>query len=109
VPNRIKGLDGGSIGPGSSNPIETIRISPPVNPAGTDSSSKPEADSVHITQSARSLAALSQAVQDSPDIDAGRVAAAQQAITVGTYSINPERIASRMLQLEQDLNAATSQ
>jgi flagellar biosynthesis anti-sigma factor FlgM len=48
-------------------------------------------------------------VQDSPDIDAGRVAAAQQAITAGTYSINPERIASRMLQLEQDLNAATSQ
>jgi negative regulator of flagellin synthesis FlgM len=109
VPNRIKGLDGGSIGPGSSNPIETIRVTTPVNPPGTDSSPKPGADSVHITQSARSLAALSQAVQDTPDIDAGRVAAAQQAIVAGTYTINPERIASRMLQLEQDLNAATSQ
>ena len=109
MPNRIKGLDGGSIGPGSSNPIETIRISKPVSPAGADSSSKPDADSVHITQSARSLATLSQAVQDSPDIDSGRVAAAQQALKAGTYRINPERIASRMLQLEQDLNAATSQ
>jgi negative regulator of flagellin synthesis FlgM len=109
VPNRIKGLDGGSIGPGSSNPIETIRVATPVNPAGTDSSAKPEADSVHITQSARALAALSQAVQDTPDVDTGRVAAVQQAIVAGTYKINPERIASRLLQLEQDLNAATSQ
>jgi negative regulator of flagellin synthesis FlgM len=109
VPNRIKGLDGGSIGPGSSNPIETIRVATPVNPAGTDSTSNTQADSVHITQSARSLTALSQAVQDTPDIDAGRVAAAQQAIVAGTYTINPERIASRLLQLEQDLNAATSQ
>ena len=107
--NRIKGLDGGSIGPGSSNPIETIRISTPVKPAGAESSSKPEADSVHITQSARSLAALSQAVQDTPDIDAGRVAATQQALAAGSYTINPERIASRMLQLELDLGAATSQ
>lgn len=107
--NRIKGLDGGSIGPGSSNPIETIRISTPVNPAAADSSSNTQADSVHITQSARSLAALSQAVQDTPDIDSGRVAATQQALASGAYTINPERIASRMLQLEQDLNAATSQ
>ena len=107
--NRIKGLDGGSIGPGSSNPIETIRISAPVRPAGADSSSNSAADSVHITQSARSLAALSQAVQDTPDLDSGRVAAAQQALASGTYVVNPERIASRMLQLEQDLSAATSQ
>jgi negative regulator of flagellin synthesis FlgM len=109
VPNRIKGLDGGSIGPGSSNPIETIRIITPVNPAGADSSSNTPLDSVHITQSARSLAALSQAVQDTPDIDSGRVAAAQQALASGAYTIDPERIASRLLQLEQDLNAATAQ
>jgi hypothetical protein len=30
-------------------------------------------------------------------------------LAAGTYTINPERIASRMLQLEQDLSAATSQ
>ena len=109
MPNRIKGLDGGSIGPGSSNPIETIRVATPVSPAGTDSSANTQTDSVHITQSARALAALSQAVQDTPDVDAGRVAEVQQAIVAGTYTINPERIASRLLQLEQDLNAATSQ
>jgi negative regulator of flagellin synthesis FlgM len=109
VANRIKGLDGGSIGPGSSNPIEKIRISTTVNPAGGDSSPTAQTDSVHITQSARSLAALAQAVNDSPDIDAGRVAAVQQAIDSGQYIVNPERIASRLLQLEQDLSSASSQ
>ena len=109
MPNRIKGLDGGSIGPGSSNPVERIRVSTPVSAAGTDSSAGTAVDSVHITQSARSLAALSQLVQETPEIDAGRVAAAQQAIASGQYTVNPERIASRLLQLEQDLGAATSQ
>jgi negative regulator of flagellin synthesis FlgM len=109
VSNRIKGLDGGSIGPGNSNPIEKIRVSKPVNPAGTEASATSEADSVHITGAARSLAALSQAIQDTPDVDTTRVAAAQQAIDAGQYTVNPERIAARLLQLEQDLGAATSQ
>jgi negative regulator of flagellin synthesis FlgM len=109
VSNRIKGMDGGSIGPGDSNPVEKIRVSTPVSTTGAGSSSGAALDSVHITQSARSMAALSQAIQDTPDVDAGKVAAAQQAIASGQYTINPERIASRLLQLEQDLHAATSQ
>jgi flagellar biosynthesis anti-sigma factor FlgM len=109
VANRIKGLDGGSIGSGtSSNPIEKIRVTGSVNPAGAESAPVAQADSVHITQSARSLAMLSQAVHDTPDVDAGRVAAAQQAIGSGQYSINPHTIASRLMQLEQDLSSATS-
>jgi negative regulator of flagellin synthesis FlgM len=109
VANRIKGLDGGSIGAGSSNPIEKIRLSTAVNSASAESSPAVQTDSVHITQSARSLAALSQIVADTPDIDAGRVAALQQAIGSGQYTVSPERIAARLLQLEQDLSGATSQ
>lgn len=108
MPNRIIGLDGGSIGPGSGNPVERISISKPVSAAGADSSPATEGDSVHITQSARSLATLSQAVKDSPEVDNGRVAAVQQQIESGQYTVNPERIASRLVQLEQDLHSATS-
>jgi negative regulator of flagellin synthesis FlgM len=104
--NRIKGLDGGSIGPGSSNPIEKIRISTAVGSAGADSSPSSNIDNVHITQSARSLAALSLAVSETPDVDSGRVAAVQQALAAGQYTINPERIAARLLQLEHDLGSA---
>lgn len=102
--NVIKGLDGGSIGPDSSNPIEKIRVSTPVaSGTGGSNTSTTQADSVHITESARSLASLSQTVSDTPDVDVNRVAAVQQSLAAGSYRINPERIADRMLQLERDL------
>ncbi|HWW20388.1 MAG TPA: flagellar biosynthesis anti-sigma factor FlgM [Steroidobacteraceae bacterium] len=105
--NRIKGLDGGSIGPDSSNPIEKIRITTPVNSGSSGApASTPRSDSVHITDSARTLASLSQAVNDSPDVDMNRVSAVQQALATGVYRINPERIANNMLALEQDLGSA---
>lgn len=104
MPNRIKGLDGGSIGPGSGNPIERVSLSKPVTTAaGADSSSANDKDSVHITESARSMAALAQAVQDAPDVDTSRVASVQQQIDSGQYTVNPERIASRLMQLDRDL------
>lgn len=108
--NRIKGLDGGSIGPDSSNPIERVRVSTPVNPATAEASSTvPQGDSVHVSESARALASLSQAVTETPDINLGRVAAVQQAITTGSYRINPEHIADNLLQLEQDLAGSKTQ
>jgi negative regulator of flagellin synthesis FlgM len=106
VASRIKGLDGGSIGPDSSNPIEKVRVSTPVGSGspGTSASS-PRSDSVHITDSAKALSSLSQAVNDTPDVDMNRVAAVQQALATGSYRINPERIANNMLALEQDLGS----
>lgn len=104
--SRIKDVDSGSVGTGGG-PLEPIRGSKPVGSAtaGTgEPSSSP--DSVHITASARALAALSQAVQNTPDVDAARVATLQQAIGAGNYGIDAQRIAGRMLQLEQDLGAA---
>jgi negative regulator of flagellin synthesis FlgM len=110
VPNTIKGLDGGSIGPDTSNPVEKIRGATPVGAPATGSSSSPPADaSVHITSSARLLASLSQAVNNTPDINSARVAAVQQAIAAGQYKINPERIANRLVQLDQDLGNASQQ
>lgn len=106
--SRIKGLDGGSIGPGSGNPIEKVSISKPVTTVGADSVPVADTDSVHITQSARSLAALAQAVHDTPEVDNARVSAVQQQIESGQYTVNPDRIASRLLQLEQDLGGASS-
>jgi len=110
VASRIKGLNGGSIGPDSSNPIEKVRVSTPVNSATAEASSNvPQGDSVHVSDTARALASLSQAVSETPDVNMGRVAAVQQAITTGSYRINPERIADSLLQLEQDLSGAGKQ
>ncbi len=110
MPNTIKGLSGGSIGPDTSNPVEKVRGGTPVGTPTAGASSSPAADSsVHITSSARLLASLSQAVNSTPDINSSRVAAVQQAIASGQYKISPERIANRLVQLDQDLGNATQQ
>ncbi len=110
MPDTIKGLGSGSIGPDTSNPVEKIRGSTPVGaPATGSSSNSPAQDSVHITSSARLLASLSEAVKNAPDVNGNRVAAVQQAISAGQYRVNPERIANRLLQLEQDLGGAAHQ
>jgi flagellar biosynthesis anti-sigma factor FlgM len=106
MPNRIKGVDAGAIGPSSGNPIAPVRPGTALGSAGTGAPVSGAADSVHITDSARALAALSQALQDSPDVDPVRVATLQQSIDSGQYSVSSQRIADRLLQLEQDLSAA---
>lgn len=109
--NRIKELDGTSIGASNGSSVESIKPSKAVTSASAEAggSSRPAADSVHITNSARTLAALSQAVRDTPELDSGRVATLQQSIDSGQYSIDPDRIAARMLQLEQDLGGTQQQ
>jgi negative regulator of flagellin synthesis FlgM len=104
VPNRIKELGGMSVGSGSGGPIESIR---PANPAQSGTAGSTPAptssDNVHITDSARALTSLSQAVQNSPDVDMARVAHFQQAIDAGQYRVDPDQTATRLLRLEQDL------
>jgi negative regulator of flagellin synthesis FlgM len=105
VADRIKGLDSGSVGASSTGtPIEQIRASTAVStPTSAPQSS---VDSVNITDTARRLLALSQAVHDTPEVDALRVAALQQSISNGQYTISPDRIADRLIQMEHDLRGA---
>ncbi len=101
----IKGLDSGSVSASSTgSPIEQVRASTAVSTP--TSAPQPSVDSVNITDSARRLSALAQAVQDAPEVDTLRVAALQQSIGNGQYAINAERIADRLIQMEQDLRDA---
>ena len=102
--NRIKELDGLSVGPGSGGPVEGIRPAAAPSSATAGSNSAPgNSDSVQITPHARLLTSLSQAVQNAPEVDAARVASLQQAIDSGQYQIDPNQTATRLLRLEQDL------
>jgi len=102
VPNRINQLDGSAVSTGNGGAVESIPPARPVGSAagGASGGAGPAADSVHITASGRALA---QAVQEAPEVDAARVSTLQQSIGSGNYSVDAERIAARMLQLEQDL------
>ncbi len=59
---------------------------------------------VQITDQARKLAALEQAVQSLPVVNDGRVAEIRSAIEDGRYQISPERIAEKLLRTEQELS-----
>ena len=58
---------------------------------------------VRITDSARQLAALEQAIRELPDVDEARVAKVRAAIADGTYQVSPDRIADKLLRMENEL------
>jgi len=60
---------------------------------------------VRITDQARQLAALEHALNDVPAVNEARVAAIRLAIEQGQYQVNPERIADKLVRMEQELNA----
>jgi negative regulator of flagellin synthesis FlgM len=60
-------------------------------------------DSVTLTEGAVRLQRLAQAVADAPATDTSRIASVKEAVTRGEYSINPERVADKILQAEREL------
>jgi negative regulator of flagellin synthesis FlgM len=61
-------------------------------------------DGVQITNSARQLAALEQAIRAFPDVNQARVDQIRSAIANGTYQVSPERIAEKLMQMENQLS-----
>lgn len=105
VSNRIKAADGTPVGgSGSSRAIEPVRRA--AGAAATDKPVEAGNESVHITSSARELLALQQTIKNLPEIDSGRVDRLRRDIEQQRYSVNAEKVASRLLQLEGDLSAA---
>ena len=62
-------------------------------------------NSVRITDQARQLATLEQALQGMPIVNESRVAELREAIEQGRYEVVPERIADRLMRMDRDLGA----
>jgi negative regulator of flagellin synthesis FlgM len=60
-------------------------------------------DTVTLTNSARSLQKIEEAVAKAPVVNASKVAAVKQSINSGTYKINAGRVADKLLQFERGL------
>jgi len=63
------------------------------------------ADSVRLTGEATSLQAIQRGLSAAPAIDTARVQAVRDALQNGSYRINPDAIAQRMLDLDEQLHA----
>jgi negative regulator of flagellin synthesis FlgM len=71
--------------------------------ASTGSGSAATGDTVTLTDSARSLQKIEEAVAKAPVVDAQKVAAVKQAIVSGTYKIDAGRVAGKLLKFERGL------
>ncbi|WP_115512940.1 MULTISPECIES: flagellar biosynthesis anti-sigma factor FlgM [Xanthomonas] len=87
--------------------LRTAAPSSKIVPAGEDRASPiaalPPTDSVKLTGEATNLQNLQRELSQSSAIDTGRVQAVKDALQNGSYSINPDAIASRMMDLNQQL------
>ena len=69
-------------------------------------SSASSADKVSLTGEVSKLQALEHELASQPVVDRQRVDAVRSAVDNGTFEINPERIADKMMSLEQALTDA---
>ncbi len=76
--------------------------------AGASSAADSQADSVAITGAASELATAEQSLSAVPVINTGRVNSIRGAIDAGTYRIQPQKIASSLLDFERDLPEPTA-
>ena len=89
---------------GRTNTAPTIKTPPkadidsgkkaPVKSAGTD-------DSITITAMAQGIQKVFESASSTTNVDVDRVAAVKKALADGSYQINAERIAGKMIQYEK--------
>ena len=64
------------------------------------------ADKVSLTGDARKLQDLENQLESQPVVDSQRVEAVRSAVENGTFEVNPDRIADKILSLEEALTDA---
>jgi len=65
-------------------------------------------ENVEITGAARNMASLEQAVRDLPAVNTAKVAQISTAIEQGTYTINSQHIATKLMQMDKELSRLPS-
>ena len=60
-------------------------------------------DTVELTRSARLMSRLEEAVAAAPVVDAARVKSMKDALAAGTYVVDADSVADRMLHTEREL------
>lgn len=71
--------------------------------AGASAQTSQSGDTVTLTDSARSLQKIEEAVAKAPVVNASKVAAVKHAVSSGTYKVDAARVADKMLQFERGL------
>ncbi len=75
----------------------------PLQPAREQTSvSAPSGESVHLSQEAQQLQKIGDSLRDQPVVDKNRVAELKQAIADGSYKVDSNRVAGKLLNIEAE-------
>lgn len=102
--NKIGGFDNRPVRTGADRQVERADARAT---AGQPAAATPAGSSVTLTDAAKRLAALERAVAAVPDVDMARVEELRNAIESGRYTVDAERIATRLLDIERELASVT--
>ena len=98
--NKINGVDTSPVNVGAGAAVQRPRDA---TSDASNSAAAQVSEGVHITDGARQLANLERAVADVPVINQAKVEQASRAITQGRYVVRPDRIADKLLRMDQTL------
>jgi negative regulator of flagellin synthesis FlgM len=109
VSSKIGGVESTSTAPLSTGRSNTQRSSDAAGGSTRASGgSSGSAEDVQITDAARTLANLEQAVKDLPAVNTAKVAQLSSAIEQGTYTVNSQHIAGKLMQMDKELSRLPS-
>lgn len=104
MPSKISGLPTSEpLAPPKGSNTGSVAADKGPADAPAASPSAQTGDQVTLTTSARSLQKLSDAIAQTPVVDAAKVASIKQALSSGSYAIDASRVADKMLLAERGL------
>jgi negative regulator of flagellin synthesis FlgM len=98
VASKISGVEPKPVRVAAASPVRGTR-----DAAAAASDSAASSTDVHLTGAAKGLAAIEQSLRAMPAVDELRVAAVRQRLQDGSYEVDPQRVADRLLRMEADL------
>ncbi len=96
----LRTVTGKAVDPATGKPLSRQKT-----PAETSSESPAQADAVSLTDAATKLREASQAFVSEAVIDTALVARVASALNAGTYEIDAEQIAAKIIEMEAQLPA----
>jgi len=88
----------------SVNPADTAGAGQAASQTGQPQPPAPAVDSANVTQVEALLQTIGTLASNVPSVDQARIAEIRQAIASGTYQVNPQAIAEKMLEIERLLS-----
>ncbi len=91
---------------GQGAPVDDHRTGRSSAAAAPSEHAKNTTDQLSLTGEARQLQGLENQIASAPVVDGKKVEAVRTAVENGTFTVNPERIAEKLMRLEQALTDA---